>query len=93
MALRCPACRTRRATFTSLLAHTKATGHTWCQCGGPAFSGGLSKHRPGTRYCQHNRFGHIHLAERYGADQEEILEMLLEVILEAPGKPATDCPF
>lgn len=93
MSLRCPGCRTRRATFTSLLKHVQESGHKLCHCGGPAFERGLSKHRPGMRYCEHNPYGHIHLAARYGATDEELLDMMLEVVLTTPGKPATKCPF
>lgn len=76
-------------------AHIKATGHSWCHCGGPAFTGGLSKHRPGTRCCEQNPYGHIHLAARYGATEEELTEMMLEVILSMPGKATTSpiAPF
>ena len=77
------------------MAHVKATGHTWCHCGGPAFAGGLTKHRPGSRYCQHHPYGHVHLAERYGATEDEIIDMILEVVLEKPhtAQPSDLIPF
>lgn len=44
---RCPGCRTRRATWQSLLAHVANTGHKACDCG----MGYHHPHRPGSRGC------------------------------------------
>jgi hypothetical protein len=45
--LRCPDCRTRRASFVSLLAHLRKTRHRACDCG----CGRPYPHRPGSRGC------------------------------------------
>ena len=35
--IRCPQCRTRRASYASMMAHVKASGHKLCDCGGYHF--------------------------------------------------------
>lgn len=93
MLYRCPECRTRRRDFGLFTKHLRETGHKLCTCSGVAFSGGLSKHRPGTRCCIHHAMGAVHLAERYGASDEELLDIALEIVLTTPGRAAVACPF
>lgn len=50
--VRCPGCRTRRATFSSMLKHVAATGHKVCECG----QGRHYPHRPGSAGCVHERW-------------------------------------
>jgi hypothetical protein len=90
---RCPECRTRRRNVDLFTKHLRESGHKYCTCGGPAFEGGLSKHRPGTRYCIHHSMGAVHLAARYGASDEELLDIALEIVLENPGRAVAQCPF
>ena len=47
MTVRCPECRTRRATFVAMLRHVSATGHKVCDCG----HGRHYPHRPGSAGC------------------------------------------
>ena len=51
MTVRCPECRTRRATFTSMLKHVAETGHKVCDCG----QGRHYPHRPGSAGCVRER--------------------------------------
>lgn len=49
MTVRCPVCRTRRATWLSMLMHQVAQGHRGpCDCG----HGCHYPHRPGSVGCQ-----------------------------------------
>lgn len=53
--VRCPGCRTRRATWQSMLKHVAATGHKACECGHVAYTGHAFPHRPGTPGCIHEK--------------------------------------
>lgn len=85
---RCPACRTRRKLFTSMLEHIKVTGHALCDCGGGGFY--HYKHRPGSPLCAANPMMEVELALRTpGVTDEELQEIELACVLENPGKPFT----
>ena len=60
---RCPGCRTRRATWQSLLAHVAKTGHKACDCG----MGYWFPHRPGTRGCVHEKLDPVYCMRVLGA--------------------------
>lgn len=82
MTLRCPACRSRRATFTSMLAHTQATGHKLCGCGGYHYP-----HRPGSAYCTTNPNASYNLALRAGEPPEVLDDIVIEAAWSGPGRP------
>lgn len=82
MTVRCPACRTRRATFVSLLSHVKHTGHALCACGGYHFA-----HRPFSRFCDQNPMADMWRAERDGATDQQLLDIEVEVAFTRPGRP------
>ncbi len=85
-AWRCPACRTRRATFTSLLQHKLDTGHKACVCGGQPYP-----HRPGTACCEHNPYAGLQRAIRDGLDDPEVIwDIMLELVWDQPGKKTLD---
>ena len=81
MTLRCLGCRTRRATFTSLVAHVKQSGHAPCTCGGYHFA-----HRPFSRFCDQNPMADVWRAARGGATDEQLNDIALEVALTRPGR-------
>lgn len=93
MTLRCPACRTRRSTYAAMQAHIQQTGHRLCQCGGPAFTGGLAKHRPGSPCCIHHPDHPLDLARRYGATPDDLVDVLIEMSLDRMGRVTAECPF
>ncbi len=68
MTLRCPECRTRRATYTSLTAHITRTGHDFCRCGGYLYT-----HRPGSPCCDSNPDAAVHRVIREGDTEARIL--------------------
>lgn len=80
MPVRCPDCRTRRASFVSMLKHIDATGHSTCTCGGYHYP-----HRPGSTYCERNPLSGAWLAQRYGASDAEVADIIRKI--EQP------CPF
>jgi hypothetical protein len=80
--LRCPGCRTRRATFASMLLHIRATGHDLCNCGGFHF-----KHRPGSSCCERNPWAALCQAKRAGAPLNEQLDIAADLAVDLPGKP------
>lgn len=90
MTVRCPDCRTRRATFVSMLKHVAETGHKHCGCGGYPW-----KHRPGSPCCEQNRLATLHRAEREQTlTDEEHLELTIDCLLGPVGKPYRGpCPF
>ena len=88
MTYRCPACRTRRATFTGLLKHVQDSGHRLCDCGAYHYP-----HRPRGGYChQHEKAG-LRAAARYGIDGDELLDIAADVSWDSPGHPGLVCPF
>lgn len=82
MTLRCPACRTRRATFTSLLEHIQASGHKLCYCGGYHHP-----HRPTGGCCEQNVWGALRQAQRRGDPLDTQMEIAADIAFEARGKP------
>jgi hypothetical protein len=84
MTLRCPECRSRRATYQSMQLHIKATGHKLCTCGGYHYA-----HRPGSPFCEQNpRCAYYH-ALRASEPDEVLLEILVDMAWSLPGKPLT----
>lgn len=77
---RCPECRTRRATFTSLLAHAEKHNHRVCGCGGYHYP-----HRRGSRFCVHNTYVDYHVAKRDGATGEGLWDAWMECVWDRPG--------
>lgn len=53
--VRCPGCRTRRATFVSMLKHVDKTGHKVCECG----HGRHYPHRPGSGGCVQEKWDDV----------------------------------
>ena len=82
MTLRCPACRSRRATYQSLQAHIDATGHKLCACGGYHYA-----HRPGSPCCTANPRSAYNLALRADEPDEVLQEILVEMAWHHPGLP------
>ena len=80
--IRCPACRSRRATWKSLFTHLLTTGHKLCRCGGYHFA-----HRPGSPLCEKNAMSDVRHAARHGADMDLQLEIAAHCAWEKPGKP------
>lgn len=90
---RCPECRTRRRSHGLFTQHLRESGHKACICGGYHY-----KHRPGSPYCVHNPMSAALLASRYGASDEEVADIALDLALSpspAAAKPrkAMACPF
>jgi len=75
MTVRCLECRTRRATYESLQAHYKASGHAACTCGGLHYP-----HRPGTRYCDQHPMAGFHRAMRSSEDLSDV--ELLDILID-----------
>lgn len=82
--LRCPACRTRRATYASMQKHIQESGHKLCSCGGYPY-----KHRPGSPCCDQNPLAPFHDAVRRGVLREE---EWFEFGVEFGGVPGEDEP-
>lgn len=81
--LRCPACRSRRTTFTSLLKHIEESGHKLCGCGGYPYA-----HRPGSPCCVQNPMSAVRVAAKQpGITDEELQEIELDCVWHNPGKP------
>jgi len=90
---RCPECRTRRRNHGLFTQHLRESGHKACICGGYHY-----KHRPGSPYCVQNPMSAALLASRYGASDDEVAEIALDLALSpspAAAKPrkAMACPF
>ena len=89
--LRCPQCRTRRATYESMQKHIKESGHTYCDCGGYHY-----KHRIYSPYCHHNEMSPLlHAMRCADLTDEEIEDIALDLALNAKSKKSNnnDCPF
>lgn len=80
--IRCPECRTRRATWLSLQAHIAKAGHKLCKCGGYHYA-----HRLFSRYCQQNPMYELHDAQRAGAGVHELLEIEMDCVWQKAGRP------
>jgi hypothetical protein len=83
--LRCPDCRTRRATFTSMVRHLTQTQHRVCTCGGYWYP-----HRPGSPCCEGNPRALVNRAVREGYDP---LAAVADWAYDTPGTTGPDCPF
>ena len=92
MTVRCKVCRTRRATFKSLMEHVKASGHTKpCTCSGYHYP-----HRPGSPCCEGNPLSMYYVAARAGEklDPEEIqMEKIWLGIGAKKARPNEPPPF
>jgi hypothetical protein len=87
MTVRCVVCRTRRASFVSLLAHEKASGHrSPCHCGGYHFP-----HRPGGGCCASAPYPNLSRARREKVDADTLIEAFLEDALF--GRNHKPCTF
>ncbi len=85
---RCPACRTRRTDWLSLLAHCAKSGHKLCNCGEYEYA-----HRPGSPYCKSNVWSELLYAERAGESKDVLLEIAAEIAFDNPGRASVVCPF
>lgn len=83
--LRCPECRTRRTDPHAMVLHRLRCARPMCHCGGPMFIGGLSKHRPGTRFCIQHPRGSLQVALRGVTDLDEQLQILADWAFDTPG--------
>lgn len=87
MTYRCPECRTRRKSWGLLTQHIKDSGHGLCHCGGYHYG-----HRPFSPYCERNPQSGALLARRYGASDDEVLEISIQLALEKQGRPLKRWP-
>lgn len=78
---RCPECRTRRRDYGLFTQHLRESGHRLCRCGGYHF-----EHRPGSPFCERNPTGAARLAIRYGATDDEVNEILIDIAFSTPGR-------
>ncbi|MCT8174358.1 hypothetical protein [Variovorax sp. CY25R-8] len=90
---RCPECRTRRRDYGLFTQHLRDTGHKLCHCGHVAYGGTAFPHRRGSPFCEHNSMAPAQLASRYGASDEEVAEIVLELSLSIKARPVAVCPF
>lgn len=88
MLFRCPACRTRRRDYKLFTQHLRSTGHRLCKCGGYHY-----QHRPGSPFCEQNPMSDLLIAARYGATDEQLLDIAAEIAFTRPGKTSIECPF
>lgn len=85
--LRCPECRTRRATYASMQRHIQGSDHKLCTCGGYHYA-----HRPGSPYCEHNPMAPALQASRAGTSDEEVQEIMIDIAWSTPGRPLKRWP-
>lgn len=87
---RCPQCRTRRASWSSLQEHLKKSGHKLCSCGGYHY-----KHRMNSPLCHENPLSSHNFYRQTNpeASEEELLDVLIEIGLHVPLKISKECPF
>lgn len=83
MLFRCPQCRTRRRDYGLFTQHLRQTGHRRCNCGGYHYS-----HRPGSPFCESNPLGALRLADRYGADDADLIRCARSICEEVPNAAA-----
>jgi hypothetical protein len=90
MTLRCPECRTRRTTFSSMIKHIDVSGHSLCKCGGYHYA-----HRPRSPCCTVNPWSTYNQAVRAGASDEELDGIGMDIVWDVPGslKDWGECPF
>lgn len=96
MIFRCPDCRTRRRDHGLFTQHLRESGHRLCQCGHVAYTGTAFPHRRGTRYCMHHPLAGLDMAARYGATDDELEEIAIDIAFTTPGRvmrPAEAIPF
>ena len=82
MTLRCPACRTRRATYLSMQKHVADSGHALCDCGGYHYA-----HRPFSKFCKQNPMSDVWVAYRDGASVDVAQDIAIEIAFTRPGRP------
>lgn len=85
---RCPGCRTRRASFTSLLKHVAASGHAVCHCGGYHHP-----HRPGSPCCEVNDWCAVRQSQRRGDPLETQMGIAADLAWDLPGKLMKEWPY
>lgn len=88
MTARCPACRTRFATWVAMKEHVEKTGHRLCLCGGYHYP-----HRPGSPQCEENPMAAYNIAKAQGASDEELDDIEMDIMLFGKGRPLTRWPF
>lgn len=75
--LRCAVCRTRRATFASMLAHRHAAQHVGpCTCPGYHYP-----HRSGSECCDAHPYADYNRAKRAGAKGDDLLDAFIHAAL------------
>ena len=79
MIWRCPECRTRRHNHALFTRHVQAAGHKLCRCGSYHYA-----HRPGSPLCAYNPLSALRLADRDGADEDDLIRCALYIISETP---------
>lgn len=85
--LRCPGCRTRRASILALIDHKLKTGHAACLCGGYDYP-----HRPGSPCCEANPAAAYYRADRAGASEEDLMDLAIDLLWDSPGKAMIEFP-
>jgi hypothetical protein len=89
--LRCPVCRSRRATYASMMSHKASSTHSGpCNCGGYHHP-----HRPGSACCDSNPQVRGNRARREGASDEDLLDAMIDDALLCEHKPCNpmEIPF
>lgn len=76
---RCPSCRTRRKDYKLFTQHIQQSGHALCKCGGYHY-----QHRPGSPFCEVNALSALRLADRYGAEDADLIRAARHIIAEKP---------
>lgn len=80
---RCPSCRTRRKDYQLFTQHIRTSGHALCRCGGYHYA-----HRPGSPFCESNPVSALLLADRYGAEEADLIRAARHIIEETPSAEA-----
>lgn len=90
--LRCVVCRSRRASFRSLLDHQRASGHLRpCCCSGYHFP-----HRSGSPLCDAAPYHRAARARAEGASADDVLDAMIDDILfndHSGQAPCEEPPF
>lgn len=72
-------------------AHIRSSGHRLCTCGGYHYA-----HRRYSKFCYDNPMSAYWHASRAGASDEDLEDIQIECVLNAPGRPLKvwpyDCP-
>lgn len=86
---RFPQCRTRRKDPHLMVLHVMQCKRPLCHC-----LRVHHPHRPGSyALCVQRPFSELLIAERMGADDEQLFEMAIEIAFTTPGTPSVACPF